>query len=240
VDRNSGEHLAATARKKQSGASSHAGEDTSIAAGGQLPVEVIEDAAVAAVALDPARLEILEALREPDSAASIARRLGQPRQRVGYHLKELEKRGLVRHVEDRRRGNCVERIVQATARHYLVSPAALGPVGADPAAIRDRFSSAYLVAVTARTLRDVATLQEKARAAGRKLPTMTLQVDVRFADPVAQNGFAEDLANAVASLAARYHDAEAPGGRTFRFAIGGYPAPPEATPSPSPQNTEDA
>jgi DNA-binding transcriptional ArsR family regulator len=205
----------------------------------QHSVEVIEDAGIAALALQPSRLEILDALREPDSAANVARRLGQPRQRVNYHLKELEKGGLVRHVEDRRRGNCVERIVQATARHYLVSPAALGPVSADPAAIRDRFSSAYLVAVTARTLREVATLQEQARASGRKLPTMTVQVDVRFADPAAQSGFAEELSNAVASLTAKYHDAAAANGRTFRFAIAGYPAPPESE-TPSPPTTEVA
>ena len=206
---------------------------------GQHSVEMIEDAGVAALALQPSRLEILEALREPDSAANVARRLGQPRQRVNYHLKELEKSGLVRHVEDRRRGNCVERIVQATARHYLVSPSALGPMSADPAAIRDRFSSAYLVAVTARTLKEVAKLQEGSRATGRKLPTLTVQVDVRFANPAAQHAFAEELSNAVASLTAKYHDAEAPKGRTFRFAIAGYPAPPESE-TPPPPTTEVA
>jgi DNA-binding transcriptional ArsR family regulator len=195
----------------------------------QQAVQLIEDAETAAVALQPARLEILEALREPDSGAGVARRLKLPRQRVGYHLRELEKRGLLRHVEDRRRGNCVERIVQATARYYLVSPSALGPVGADAAAVRDRFSSGYQVAVLARSLRDVAVLQERARAAGKKLPTMTVQSDVRFANARSQAAFAEELANALASLAAKYHDDAAEGGRTFRFTIAGHPAPLEST-----------
>ena len=32
---------------------------------------------------------MIEALREPDSAANVARILGRPRQQVNYHLKEL-------------------------------------------------------------------------------------------------------------------------------------------------------
>jgi DNA-binding transcriptional ArsR family regulator len=200
----------------------------------QHAVDLIDDPETAAAALQPARLEILEALREPDSAAGVGRRLGLPRQRVGYHLRELEKRGLVRHVEDRKRGNCVERIVQATARYYLVSPAALGPMGADPSSIRDRFSSAYQVAVMARTLRDVAVLQGRARDAGKKLPTLTLQTDIRFANAAAQGAFAEELANALAGLAARYHDEAAERGRTFRFTVAGHPAPLDTTdPNPS-------
>lgn len=206
-------------------------------ASAQQAIELIADPEIAAAALQPARLEILEALREPDSAAGIARRLGLPRQRVGYHLKELERRGLVRHVEDRRRGNCVERVVQATARYYVVSPSALGPVGADPAAVRDRFSSAYLIAVAARTLRELATMQTRARSAGKKIPTLTLQADVRFANPASQNGFAEELANAFATLIAKYHDGAAEGGRTFRVTVGGYPAPPESI---TPNEMEEA
>jgi DNA-binding transcriptional ArsR family regulator len=200
-----------------------------MAATAQQAVQLIDDPETAAVALQPARLEILEALRDPDSGTGVARRLGLPRQRVGYHLRELEKRGLLRHVEDRKRGNCVERIVQATARYYLVSPAALGPVEADPGSIRDRFSSAYQVAVMARTLRDVAELQGRARDAGKKLPTLTLQTDVRFANAAAQGAFAEELTNALAALVAKYHDDAAERGRTFRFTVAGHPAPTEPT-----------
>jgi len=193
--------------------------------GSVVAVEVIADAATAALALDPLRLRILETLREPDSAAGVARRLGLPRQRVGYHVKELERGGLLRHVEDRRRGNCVERVVRATARHYLVSPAAMGGVGADPTTMRDRFSGAYLIAVAGRTVREVASLQESARRAGKRLPTLSLDVEVRFADPSSQHGFAEELSNAVAALVAKYHDQAAPDGRAFRFTVAGYPAP---------------
>jgi hypothetical protein len=47
---------------------------------------------------------------------------------------------------------------------------------------------------------------------------------VRFASAEARAGFAEELATAIARLAAKYHDAQAPGGRVFRFVVAGHPA----------------
>lgn len=175
--------------------------------------------------LDPVRVRILQRLQEPDSAAAAARDLGVPRQRLGYHVRELVKQGLLEHVEDRRRGTTVEKLLRATARTYLIDPAILGPLGTDPSAVADRFSAAYLVAVAARTIREVAGLRRRSSEAGRKLATLTLQVDVRFSSPEDQNGFAEDLAECLADLSARYGNPQAPGGRTFRFVAQGYPAP---------------
>jgi DNA-binding transcriptional ArsR family regulator len=174
--------------------------------------------------LDPLRLRLLEGLREPDSAAGLARRLRLSRQRVNYHLRELEKQRLVELVGRRRRGNCTARILQATARCYVISPSALGGVAADPASVQDRFSAAYLLAVTARTLRDVGELDERAQKAGKRLATLTLESEVRFASADARAAFAGELSRALARLAVRYHDAQAPGGRAFRFVALGHPA----------------
>lgn len=189
-------------------------------------VQVVTDPARAAILFDAQRLEILAGLNEPDSAAGLARRLGHPRQRVNYHLRQLEAQGFVREVGERRRGNFVERLVQAVARSWVISPAALGPLGADPADVTaDRASSAYLVAVAARMIREVAVLREGAGRAGKKLATLTLQTDVRFASADAQRAFAEELTEAVARLAAKYHDEDAPGGRRFRVVAAAHPVP---------------
>jgi hypothetical protein len=114
-----------------------------------------------------------------------------------YHLRELEKHGLIEQLEERKKGNCVERIVRATARHYLISPEALGNLASDPGQIQDRFSSTYLVAVAARAIRDLAVLRTRAEKAGKKLATFTLETNVRFASAADQHAFAEELANAV-------------------------------------------
>lgn len=169
---------------------------------------------------------------EPGSASGLARRLGLPRQRVHYHLRELEKAGLVELVEERRRGNCVERLVRATARAFVISPEALGALAADPGAALDRGSAAYQVAVAARSIREVATLDAAARREGRRLPTLTLDTEIVFADAASRAAFAEELADALGALLARYHDPRAPGGRRYRLTALVHPVPaPAAAPA---------
>lgn len=188
------------------------------------PLHVVEDPGRAAILLDPMRLRLLRELAEPDSAAGLARRLGIPRQKLNYHLRLLEHEGLVELVEKRKKRNCVERVVRAVARSYLISPATLGELAADPARLSDRTSAAYLVAAAAQVVRDVAVQRRRADKAGKKLPTLTLQTEVRFANPDAQHAFAEELARAVARLTAKYHDERAEDGRRFRVMAGVYPA----------------
>lgn len=186
-------------------------------------IAVVHEPNRAAVLLHPTRLKILEELRNANSAAGLARTLGEPRQRINYHLRELEKEKLVELVEERRKGNCTERVLRAVAHMYMIDPAALGTLGADPGEIRDRFSSAYLVAVAAGAIRDVAVLRERAERAGKKLATFTLQTEVRFPDAKAANAFAEELATELGRLIAKYHDEGTPGGRSFQVLLAGYP-----------------
>jgi len=101
-------------------------------------VELITGAGAAAAAVHPLRRRILEQLREPGTAAGVARNLGLPRQRVTYHVRELQRLGLMETVGERRRGNCVERLVRATATSYLIAPEALGGVGAGRISFRAR------------------------------------------------------------------------------------------------------
>src|SRR5918998_1309960 len=96
-------------------------------------VEVIEDPAAAAVALEPARSRLLWKLAEPASAATLAARLGIARQKVNYHLRALESHGLVKVAEERRWGGLTERLLVASAAAYVVSPTALGAAAGDPA-----------------------------------------------------------------------------------------------------------
>jgi DNA-binding transcriptional ArsR family regulator len=201
----------------------------------QAAVQVLQSLQKASAVLDPTRLRILAGLREPDSAAGVARTLGLPRQRVGYHVRALEREGLLHLVGERRNRGTLERLLQATARSYVVSPEALGVLGATRAEVQDRFSAAYQVASIARTLRDLAILQTGAAKAGKKLPTLTLETEVRFASSEDQRAFAEELTSALSLLAARYHQAAAPQGRSFRFVLAGHPtlsadAPPQEPP----------
>jgi DNA-binding transcriptional ArsR family regulator len=190
---------------------------------------VVRDTAQAVHLMDPMRVALLERLVEPGSASSLARDLGLPRQRINYHLRELEKAGFLEFVEERRKGNCVERLVKATARSYLISPEVLGALGRTPEEQQDRFSASYLMAAAGRLLRDVSEQVARATAAKKRVATLTLETNIRFASADARAAFAGELSTAVARLAAKYHDADAAGGRAFRIVVGAYPAPRKET-----------
>ena len=146
-------------------------------------LEVVRQPDAAAALLDPVRQQLLPELAEPDSASGLARRLRLPRQRINYHLRALETAGLVELVEERRKGNCIERVVRATARAFVISPEALGPLGLTAETVRDRFSSAYLVAAAGQ--RHPRRRSPSRRGPGKekkRLATLTLEADVRFRD----------------------------------------------------------
>src|ERR671937_2808785 len=103
-------------------------------------VTVIDDPAAAEASLDPVRARLLAELAQPASASALAARVGLPRQKVNYHLRALERHGLVELVTERRKGNVTERLLQATAAAYVISPAALAAVAPDPARAPDRLS----------------------------------------------------------------------------------------------------
>lgn len=193
-----------------------------------LDVEVIEDPAAATVALDPVRSRLLAELAEPASAAALAGRLGIARQKINYHLRALESHGLVRVAEKRRWGGLTERLLVATAASYVVSPAALGPVASDPGRKADRLSASFLVALAARVIREVSRLVRRSREADKRLATMSIDTVIRFRSAVERAAFAAELTAAVTSLAARYHDEAAPGGRPHRLVILAHPLPHES------------
>jgi DNA-binding transcriptional ArsR family regulator len=189
-----------------------------------LDVAVIGDPAAAEASLDPVRARLLGELAEPASATMLAARLGLPRQKVNYHLRALERHGLVELVEERRKGNCTERVLRATAASYVISPAALAPVQPDPGRAPDRVSAAWLLAVASRLVGDVGDLMTGAARAGQRLATFAVDGEVRFASAADRAAFAEELATAVAALVARYHTPAASGGRDHRLVVALHPS----------------
>src|SRR5258707_11268542 len=189
-----------------------------------LDVAVIEDAAAAEATLDPLRARLLAELAEPGSASSLAVRVGHPRQKVNYHLRELERHGLVELVEERRKGNMTERVLQATASSYVISPAALATVAPDPQRSPDRLSARWLLAVAARLVSDVGALITGATRAGKRVATFALDGEVRFASAADRAAFAEELTNAVTRLVSKYHNHAGQGGRKFPVVVAVHPA----------------
>ncbi len=186
-------------------------------------VAVIDDPAAAEASLDPIRMRLLAELAEPGSATMLGERVGLTRQKTNYHLRALERHGLVELVEERRKGNCTERVLQATAASYVISPAALAAVAPDPSREPDQRSARWLLAVAGRMVREVGELITGASAAGRPLATLGVDSEIRFASAKDRAAFAGELAAAVNGLVAKYHDEAAPDGRRHRFIVALHP-----------------
>lgn len=185
-------------------------------------VRVLEDPRAVQAIAEPARVRLLDLLRKPDSAAGAARALGEPRQRVNYHLKELERAGLVERAGERRKGNFVEQLYQASAGRFVVS----SKVGWDPVrlagALRDQGALAHLVGLGERLQRDAAVLLDRAAFAGEQIASAAVEAEVAFADAAAREAFMHDYLALLGPLLAR-HGAAA--GAPFRAALAVYPEP---------------
>jgi DNA-binding transcriptional ArsR family regulator len=187
-------------------------------------VTVIEDPRAAQASLDPVRTRLLAELAQPGSATTLAARLGLPRQKVNYHLHELERHGLVELIEERRKGNVTERVLRATAASYVISPVALATVQPDPGRSPDRLSAHWLLALAAKLLRDVGELLVGSARERKRVATFAMEGEVRFASAADRAAFAQELAGAVAALVSKYHDEAAPTGRTHRVIVAVHPA----------------
>ena len=185
-------------------------------------VHLVDDPRQAAMLAAPIRQRILETLAEPGSASTMARTLGLSRQKVAYHVRELEKHGFVELVREEQRRGCTERIVRRTAQDLVAAPSVLAP-GMDPAKLKDKFSSSYLIALASRMAQEVGEAQAIAEKAGKRLPTLSTDVEIRLRSPREREAFAEELLDAITRLAAKYHDEIHPGGLTYRVVVGAHP-----------------
>jgi DNA-binding transcriptional ArsR family regulator len=188
---------------------------------GMQDVAVIEDAAAAEISLDPIRARMLAELAEPHTATTLAARLGLARQKVNYHVKTLEQHGLVELVEERRKGNMTERVVQASAAAYVISPAALSALAPDPTRSPDRLSARWLLALAARLVRETGALINGAAQANKPLATFALDAEVRFAKPADRAAFVGELTDALTGIISKYHTDT---GRPHRLIVAVHPS----------------
>lgn len=187
-----------------------------------LDLEVIEDPRAAAATLDPMRRGLLSELREPASASMLAQRLEIPRQKITYHLNQLIELGLIREIEQRHKGIMTERVMQATAASYVISPEAIGQLSPQAATLRSEFSAAWMMALATRTLREVGKLILGARAAQKPLATFAMDTEIVFASAKDRADFSQELSQSLGVLANKYHN-PAGSGRAHRMVMTLHP-----------------
>jgi hypothetical protein len=185
------------------------------------PVQALADPAAVRAIAQPGRLALLEALRTPDSAAGVARKIGQSRQCVSYHLHELARVGLVEHAGERRKGNFVEQLYRSVARRFVVSAAFGWSRERLEAVLRDQASLSRLVALGERLTRDAAGLLDRALE-GEQVPSATVEAEVGFASAAERAEFVNEYLAAIGPLLRKYGSRE---GDRFRLAVAVYPDP---------------
>lgn len=194
------------------------------------PVAYLDGLDGALLLRDPERRRLVEALGEhADSASGLAERMGETRQRLNYHLRALERAGVLELHEERRRGNCIERILRPAAAAFVLDPGLAGGVPA-PGASGDRASAGFLLTLFARAVGELGRLWKKAGGERKRLATAGIETRVLLARPANMEAFVSDLTDAIAQVVARHHD-DRVGARPFRVVAAAYPEPAGAAPA---------
>jgi hypothetical protein len=176
-----------------------------------------------AAATHPVRAAILDAMREPATAAAVARLVGQTRQNVAYHVRELEKAGLLRHVGQRQNGNFLEQTYVAEADTLLISPTCTwGDPGPRTEALADQLSLAELFTAGERLQHDCALLLDRAAFDGDEVPSASVTTDIRFGSDGARSAFLRDYVDALTTLARKHGSRR---GTPYRLLLAAYPNP---------------
>jgi DNA-binding transcriptional ArsR family regulator len=184
-------------------------------------VAIVDDPDQVAALAHPVRVAVLDALREPGSAAGVARRLGETRQKVNYHVRALVDAGLIRLVGERRTGNFVEQLYQSVAGTFVVSPRLAWSDERRVGALASQLPLEHLVALGERLQQDAIGLLDRAAFDGEEVPAAAVEAEVGFPDPEARAAFLDEYLAAVKPLLAR-HGARR-GGERFRVALAVYP-----------------
>lgn len=168
---------------------------------------IVESPEQAMALLNPLRSEILTNLAEPASAAEVARVIKETPQRVNYHIKALEKVGLVTRVGTRQVRNLVEVLYQAIARTFVLSES----LGWNPDTVqrmKDQGSLAHLIATSDRIKKDALLLLERSDE-NEAIPSASLQTKVHLANEEKRNAFIREYVEAVKKLVEKYQASSA-------------------------------
>jgi DNA-binding transcriptional ArsR family regulator len=187
----------------------------------------------ASALLHPLRLRILDALREPDSAAGLARRFRMPRQKMNYHVRELARAHFLERAGQRRRRNMIERRYRTTAQGYVLSPELLGRMGLPREHAEDVLSAAYLLGRMAVAQAELVYASREAATQHKRLTTLSVSAELRFESAEQRAKFAAELQRSIIDVIGRFAsphtmaDGSAGAGRPYRLLLGCYPIPPK-------------
>lgn len=190
-------------------------------------VHLIENSESAGQLLRPIRIRVLTQLAEPLSCPEIGRRLNLSTQKIYYHVKVLQKAGLVRLVEERRKRGIMEGVYQAVARSIWFSPRLVARLGGQRA-ISQQASLAYLLQMAEELQIDIGHLAES--EATTPFDSLAIDARIQLRDSTERSQFLNEVKNFFQQLAHRYgaREDDATGNNdSFRLMMACYPTGPQ-------------
>lgn len=166
----------------------------------------------------PFRQQLLRALSTPKSAACLARDYEMSRQRIGYHMRDLERSGCIEAAGERQARGLTEKLYRARPMAFVHAPE-----DGEPEPTRDRYSWATLVNLAARTLWDLVRLRRRADTAGKRLATLALDAELHFETPAERKAFTEALIDTIERVCREHERSPSDKSRAFRLVLGAYP-----------------
>lgn len=189
----------------------------------------VEDLEQAITLLKPIRIELLKRMDEPRTCPELATAFGETAQSVYYHIKALEKAGLVQKVEERRVRGAVEGHYQAAARSYWLAPHLVGRIGGK-AMTRDQISLRVLLDLAEEMHEDIGHLAHHSEA-GRDVPSLSLSAHIHLPNGARRAEFLAEVRTLFEQLARKYGTPEDDVAITddagFRLILVCYPKPEE-------------
>ncbi|GAA4841437.1 helix-turn-helix domain-containing protein [Paenibacillus vulneris] len=181
--------------------------------------------------LNPLRADIVSRLIEPASAAELARMINEPPQRMNYHLKALEKTGLIRRVGTRQVRNLVEVLYQSIAKTFVLAES-LSLSEETIERLKEHGSLAQLITTAEQMKKDAVYLMEHSEK-GTEIPSATLQMDVPLLDGEDREAFIADYVDMVKQLVGKYAKAADNGQNSplYKVILSVYPKAAEGEPS---------
>lgn len=179
----------------------------------------------ASALLKPYRLEIMKMLDEPRTCSQLAEVFSDSPQKIYYHIKILEKAGLVKKVDQRQVRGIIESFYQAAATSYWLSPEVVGELGGSQQA-KSKLSLHYLLDMAEQVHNEVGQLAQRNE---EEPPTLGVSAQIELRSGNEREAFMAELQAAVQSLAEKYGriQSDQPGSipETFQLMLACYPQP---------------
>jgi DNA-binding transcriptional ArsR family regulator len=180
----------------------------------------IEEVDQATTLLKPVRIDLLKRMAQPTTCVELGEALGESPQKIYYHVKAMEKAGLIEKVSEHKVRGILEGVYQAKARSYWLSPELAGRIGGKQHA-RDQMSLGYLLTLAEELQTDVGRL---AQITDHHIPSLGLSAQITLRDQQERSAFLIEVQSLFQNLARKYGNrGDEDSGEGFHLALACYP-----------------